>query len=236
MLKNINKQFENEDLQKCTMDFMNITQKYDYSKNIEWLGIQAMQYPTDMFALQDILWETKPECVIATGVAKGGTLLFLSTIMSVYEEKPLIIGIDPTVTDVDEQNIYSHKMGKGIRILKYSSIDSMATNIATEIIAREDKKRIMVFLDSVHNTDYVCKEISTWQQFVTPGCYLIVGWTIIDECVESLYEKRAWGRQNNPLKAVEWFLSSHDSFEKNEFYQKKYLTMTTGKGFLKRIK
>lgn len=235
MKTTIEKQYQDVALQKCAKEYLNITQKYEYSKNISWMGVQAMQYPEDMFALQDILWSTKPDCVIATGVAKGGTLLFISTIMHAYTSLPLIIGIDPFVSKMEEDVMLKHPMGNGIYVLKVSSTDPDSANEVRKLIRLHRKEKIMVILDSMHETEHVMMEINIWHKFVSLSYYLVVGWTAIGESENTLYIKKTWNQSSNPLIAVHSFLEKTTNFVFDDTYLKKYMITTTGKGFLKRI-
>lgn len=133
--------YNNDELKNLVNEYMFFTQMHQYSKAIHWLGIQSMQYPEDLFALQDIVWENKPDCIIATGVAMGGTLLFLNSIMNCYDDSPLIIGVDPYISLETESTLSKHSACKGIYMLKKSSIEASTVKLAEELIDKFNKKR-----------------------------------------------------------------------------------------------
>lgn len=223
------------ELESCVRAYMNLTQKIKYSNHINWMGIQAMQYPEDMFAIQEIIWNTKPDCIIATGVGKGGTLLYLSSIMQYYNENPLIIGIDPYVTEETKSIILTHPAGKGISIINKSSTDKETVAIVKNMISQKQRTNVLIYLDAMYETDFVMTEMNLWSDLVSVNQYLIVGWTVIGESDAEIYSDRPWGEGSDPLIAVNHFLDDNDHFNADLELEKKYLVMTTGKGFLKRV-
>lgn len=232
---NENSIYGSTELESCVRTYMNLTQKIKYSNHINWMGIQAMQYPEDMFAIQEIIWHTKPDCIIATGVGKGGTLLYLSSIMQYYNENPLIIGIDPYVTEKTKSVIVTHPAGKGISIINKSSTDKETVAIVKNMISQKQRTNVLVYLDAMHETNFVTTEMNLWSDLVSVDQYLIVGWTVIGESDAEIYFDRAWGKGSNPLIAVNYFLNNNNHFNADLELEKKYLAMTTGKGFLKRV-
>lgn len=236
MDKNIRMQNQDKPLIDSVTKFLQCSQQYDYSKNMFWMGMQTMQYPEDLIALQEILWKTKPGVVIATGVANGGTLIFISSIMRSYIQSPLVIGIDPFVSSDTKRALCSHVYGDSIRLVEASSTTPQSVQYVKTILSNTQcASPIMVVLDSMHDTEHVSQEIQLWKDFVSINCYLLVCWTVIGECDDVLYKTKLWGKESNPLIAVRQFLEAHPEFHLDNSFERKYLITSSGKGFLKRI-
>ena len=227
------KQRDEQLLQDSVKRYLTLTQKNGYPEKMKWMGVPIMQYPEDMFALQDVLWDTKPTCVIMTGMANSGVPRFVSSIMNAYMENPLVIIIDSAVVDFNS----AAKFNENILPLCESSVDEETTTEVSKLLTQYNvDERVMVILNSRHETEHVLSELQLWSKFVSLNCYLIVCWTVIGESSDSIYRGKAWHSKSNPLIAVNKFLNCSLEFALDGKIRNKYLMLTAGQGYLKRVR
>ncbi len=216
------------------VEFIDYTAKYKYSYNFTWLGRPIIQFPQDIVAMQEIIWNIKPDLIIETGIAHGGSLIFYASILELIGEDGLVLGIDIDIREHNRIEIEKHKLFKRIKMIQGSSIDERVVEQAASIA--KDKSRILVVLDSNHTHDHVLKELSLYSGFVTRGSYLVVFDTVVEDMAESNFADRPWGKGNNPKTAVREFLKTNDSFEIDSMIENKLLITVAPQGYLRRIK
>ncbi|MFK5857308.1 MAG: CmcI family methyltransferase [Bacteroidota bacterium] len=252
MLDRVSTYNSNGSLQNTSRDFFNQigVGKADYVYNFFWLGIPIIQIPQDLQAFQEIIWEVKPDLIIETGIAWGGSLVFSASMLAILEVSGAInngqvLGIDIDIRQHTRKLINSHPLTNKITMLEGSSINN---NIINNVkLFAEKHKRIMVFLDSNHTHEHVLAELEAYAPLVSPGSYCIVADTIIDDAPESMLEKRPWNKDNNPKTAVREYLSLLESemllgedgrqlnFEVDKTLEHKLVLTGSPDGFLKRI-
>ena len=211
--------------------------KHEYSYHFKWLGRPIIQYPQDIIATQELIWQVKPDLIIETGIARGGSLIFSASILELIG-KGSVLGIDIDIRQHNKIAIKKHPLSKRIKMIQGSSIDSEVINKVREIA--KTKKKIMVFLDSNHTYNHVLKELEVYSKFVKKGSYLIVFDTIIDEIPNKWWgaslPKRPWNKQNNPKQAVQHFLMKNKRFKIEKSVEDKILLTVASSGYLKCIK
>jgi cephalosporin hydroxylase len=222
----------NEELKEAAKQFNVASNKASYSYNFSWMGRPIIQYPQDMIAMQELIWEVKPDLIIETGIAHGGSLIYYASIMELIG-KGEIVGIDIDIREHNKKAIESHPMYKRISMIQGSAIDGDIINQVREK-ARE-KKAIMVSLDSNHTHAHVLEELKLYSPFVTRNSYLVVFDTIIEDMPKAMYD-RPWDKGNNPKTAVWEFLKTNTDFEIDKSIDNKLLISVAPQGYLKRIK
>ncbi len=229
----IESQGKNESLLKASKDFAEATIRSGYSYNFTWMGRPIIQYPQDMIAMQEIIWDIKPDLIIETGIAHGGSLIFYASLLELIGNGE-VLGIDIDIREHNRREIESHPMFKRITMIQGSAIDE---KIIEEIKPyAEGKKTVMVLLDSNHTHSHVLRELELYNQFVTPGSYLVVFDTIVEDLPGDLYTDRPWSVGDNPKTAVVEFLKTNDQFVINKEIDKKLLISVAPGGYLKRVK
>ena len=198
---------DNQLLQSASQQFFNQIGigKADYVYNFTWLGVPIIQIPQDLYALQEMIWKVKPDLIIETGIAWGGTLIHSASMLAILEaceqiDKGHVLGIDIEIRPHNKTAIADHPLNKKITMLEGSSID--ASMIAQVKEFARDYKRIMVCLDSNHTHDHVLAELEAYAPLVSQGSYCMVGDTVIEDAPEGMSSKRPWGKGNNPKTAV----------------------------------
>ncbi|HUQ67214.1 MAG TPA: cephalosporin hydroxylase family protein [Flavitalea sp.] len=218
---------------KQAADVFNVeSNKAQYSYNFSWMGRPIIQYPQDMIAMQEIIWKVKPDLIIETGIAHGGSLIYYASLLELVG-KGEVLGIDIDIREHNRQEIESHPMFRRIKMLQGSSVDgSMADDVAKYAAG---KGTVMVCLDSNHTHDHVLHELKYYSPLVTVGSYLVVFDTIVEDLPDNYLPGRAWARGDNPKTAVHEFLKSHPEFIIDRDIDNKLLVSVAPQGYLKRI-
>ena len=216
-------------------DFMLYTTEKKYSYNFSWMGRPIIAYPQDMIAMQEIIWYIKPDLIIETGVAHGGSIVFYASLLELIGNDGLVIGIDIDIRKHNRDLIENHPMFKKIKLIEGSSVSEEVIKVVRELALT--KKKIMVCLDSNHTHEHVLQELNLFAPLVTPGSYCVVFDTAVEDMPEGYdWGTRPWGKGNNPKTAVWEYLKSHDEFEIDKSVDNKLLISVAPDGFLKRIK
>lgn len=226
---------QDEDLKKKSLDWMIASDKYKYSYNYTWMGRPIIKYPNDIVATQEIIWEVKPDLIIETGVAHGGSLVLSASMLELLGGDRRVIGIDIDIRAHNRQAIEEHPMFKRIDLVEGSSV-------APDIVAQVRKlaapyRNVMVFLDSLHTHDHVAKELEIYAPMVTVGSYLVLPDTFIEYFPKGYYaHNRPWDVGNNPMTALRDFLEKTDDFEIDKELNAKLMITEAFDGYLRRIK
>jgi cephalosporin hydroxylase len=204
--------------------------EYRYSYNFHWLGVSIIQYPQDILATQEIIWRTRPDVIIETGIAHGGSLIFYASMLELLGGAGRVIGVDVDIRAHNRRVIESHPMAKRITMIEGSSTDAATVARVREQIG--PASRVMVALDSNHTHEHVLRELELYSPFVTRGCYLIVFDTVVDDMPKELLGDRPWGPGNNPKTAVHQFLKSNHRFRIDREIEAKLLMTVAPDGYL----
>ena len=205
--------------------------KYRWIHQNLWMGEPVLNLPEDLFCIQDIIFKTKPDYIIETVVAWGGSSLFYSMLLDYFGGKKYI-GIDTFIPKNVLQAIKKHKkLNKKIKLIKGDST-SKNTILKIRKIVKKSKK-IMVILDSYHTHQHVLKELNLYSNFVKNGNYLICGDTIVNDIPDQKHRPREWNRKNNPQTALNYFLKKNkNKFKVDYDIYRKLLFSNQPKGYL----
>jgi len=231
--KNIALMAKNSSFKNLTKSWFKLSEKYQYSFHFSWLGRPIIQYPQDIVALQEIIWKVQPELIIETGIARGGSLVFLAAMLQLIG-KGKVIGIDIDIRKYNRIEIEKHPLIKRIKMIEGSSIDEKIVKKVYEIA--KNKKRVLVILDSNHSHEHVLKEMELYSPLVKKNSYLIVFDTIIEDISDPSklsHQKRPWGKGNNPKTAVKHFLKNNTRFVNDVEIENKLMITVAPCGYLK---
>jgi cephalosporin hydroxylase len=208
--------------------------EYKYSYNFSWLGRPIIQYPQDIIAMQEIIWQVKPDLIVETGIAHGGSLIFHASLLEMIGGEGQVLGIDVDIREHNRVEIEQHRMFKRIEIIQGSSVDAGIVGEVSRFVA--GKQRVLVVLDSNHTHEHVSRELELYSPFVTKDSYLVVFDTVIEDMPEDFFPDRSWGKGNNPKTAVWEFLRHTDRFVIDEEYNSKLLITVAPDGYLRCVK
>ncbi len=234
-LSNIKSQGEKKELSKLGFDFMIKTANTKYSYNFSWMGRPIIAFPQDMVAMQELIWKVRPDLIIETGVAHGGSIVYYASILELVGGEGLVLGIDIDIRKHNRDLIEAHPMMKRIKLIEGSSVSKEIINQVKQIVAA--KKNVMVCLDSNHTHDHVLEELKLYAPFTSVGSYCIVFDTAIEDMPADWdWGVRTWGVGNNPKTAVFEYLKTHPEFEVDKSIDSKLLISVAPDGYLKRIR
>ncbi|MDE2524081.1 MAG: cephalosporin hydroxylase family protein [Methanocorpusculum sp.] len=225
----------NTSLQDISRKFTEVTIAAKYQYNFSWLGRPTIHYPQDLVAMQEIIWNVKPDLIIETGIAHGGSLIFSASMLELLGgEDREVVGLDIDIRAHNRAEIEAHPLFKRITLIEG---DSTSPEIAEQVYAIAQKhQNILVCLDSNHTHDHVLKELELYSPLVSTGSYCIVFDTIIEDLPDDMFSDRPWCHGNNPKTAVWEFLKTHDEFSVDAEIIQKLLVTEAPDGYLKKIK
>jgi len=204
-LEETNEQGDNGTIKSLTRSWIEESIKTNYSYHFEWLGRPIIQYPQDIIATQQLLWAVQPDLIIETGIARGGSLILYASILELIAQcggptNAKVLGIDIDIRSHNKSAIQSHPMFKRIEMLEGSSTD---TQIANQVKQRaKSAKTVLICLDSNHTHDHVLQELRLYAPLVSPGSYIVVFDTVVEDLPDELTKDRPWSQGNNPKTAV----------------------------------
>ena len=231
-------QAQNVELVEAARKFMSLSITPKYSYNFSWLGRPIIQYPQDIVIMQELIWTLKPDLIIETGIAHGGSLVFSASMLELNAacHGPAgaeVVGVDIDIRAHNRAAIEAHPLSRRIRMIEGSSVDE---DIVAQVRRHVDGKScVLVMLDSNHTHDHVLKELEHYASLVTVGSYCVVFDTVVDDLPAEMYSDRPWGPGGNPKTAVHQFLQSHPEFEIDKTPESKALMTVSPDGFLQRI-
>jgi len=250
----------NKQLCETAAAFMRASTMPQYSYNFAWQGRPIIQYPQDMVAMQELIWQVKPDLIIETGIAHGGSLIMSASILAIIDyceaaeagkmldakaSRRRVLGLDIDIRAHNRVAIEAHPMAHKIDMIEGSSI-------APDIIAQvhdyaKFHERILVCLDSMHTHDHVLAELRAYAPLVSPDSYCVVFDTIIEDMPDDMFPDRPWGKGNNPKTAVWEYLGRLKQegrtavdgaplhFEIDKIIENKLLITVAPNGYLHRV-
>jgi len=233
-LENIAKLGQKAELRELSTKWIAAVSSHKYSYNFTWLGRPIIQFPQDIIAMQEIIWAVKPDLIVETGIARGGSLIFYASMLELIGGDGQALGIDIDIRKHNRVEIEQHPVSKRVRMIEGSSTSEAVVKQVYRFA--EGRKCVMVVLDSAHTHDHVLKELHLYSGLVTKGSYLVVFDTIVEDLPEDFFPDRPWGKGNNPKTAVREFLKSNDRFVVDQEVENKLLITVAPDGYLKCIK
>jgi cephalosporin hydroxylase len=235
-------------LNGAAKDFTLATIAGKYSYNFSWMGRPIIQYPQDMVAMQELIWQIKPDLIIETGIAHGGSLIMNASYLAMLEHceaiekgelidpakpKRRVLGIDIDIRAHNRQAIEAHPMSNRIDMIQGSSIDPAIIQQVKDYA--KNYQRILISLDSNHTHEHVLAELEAYAPLTSVGSYCVVFDTLIEDMPADMFPDRPWGPGDNPKTAVWEYLKTHPEFEIDKSIQHKLLITVAPDGYLKRI-
>ena len=243
----IREQGADAELARKSIDWILATHPYNYSYHFSWLGLPIIQFPTDIVATQELIWRIKPDLVIETGIARGGSLIMSASMLALLElaeareagvaidpraPKRMILGIDIDIREHNRRAIEIHPLSDRILMIEGSSVDPEVVGRVRELASQHS--RVMVLLDSNHTHDHVLAELEAYAPLVSPGSYCVVFDTVVEDLPADMFPDRPWGQGDNPKTAVRDFLATHPEFASDTTIDDKLLISVAPEGYLRR--
>ncbi len=237
-----------KDLQALSRIWIREASPHKWAYNFTWLGRPAIQFPNDAWAMQELIWQLKPDLIIETGIAHGGSLIFSASMLAQLDlcdaieagktidprvSNRKVLGIDIDIRAHNRAAIEAHPMASRIQMIQGSSI---APDVIEQVHAiAANYSRVLVCLDSNHTHEHVLAELNAYASLTSKDSYCVVFDTIVEDMPAEMFPDRPWGPGNNPKTAVWEYLKSHPEFEIDKAIQNKLLITVAPDGYLKRI-
>lgn len=236
------------DWQAMSRDWMVKAFQHRYMYNFAWMGRPIIQVPADIVAMQELIWSVKPDLIVETGIAHGGSLILSASMLALLDlcdaiesgasldprvSQRKVLGIDIDIRAHNSAAIHAHPMASRIETIQGSSVETSTVEQAREIAARYE--RVLVCLDSSHTHDHVLAELDAYAPLTSLGSYCVVFDTIIEHMPEDAFSDRPWKPGNNPKTAVAAFLHRHLEFELDRALDNKLLISAAPGGYLRRV-
>jgi cephalosporin hydroxylase len=249
------------EIDNAAYDFMRASTRPKYSYNFSWLSRPIIQYPQDIVAMQEIIWQVQPDLIIETGIAHGGSLIMSASMLALLDysdaveagqmldpaaSRRRVLGLDIDIRAHNRAAIEAHPMAHKIDMIQGSSVAT--ENIAQVYEHAKGYERILVCLDSNHTHDHVLAELEAYAPLISKGSYCVVFDTIVEDMPDEMFPNRPWGKGNNPKTAVLEYLKRlrEDgrkaidgeplNFEIDKIIENKLLITVAPDGYLKRIR
>lgn len=228
----------NRELCEAADHFMRASTQPKYSYNFSWLGCPIIQYPQDLVAMQEIIWRTRPELIIETGIAHGGSLIFSASMLELNAlcggpASARVLGIDIDIRAHNRAAIESHPLARRIHMIQGSSI--AADTIAAVRQLASQSSNILVCLDSNHTHEHVLAELEAYAPLTSIGNYCVVFDTVVENLPGQMWTDRPWGPGNNPKTAVWKYLETHPEFQIDQRVHQQLLITVAPDGYLVRV-
>lgn len=230
---------KNSELNRVQCELLHQMNINKYAYNFTWLGRPIIQIPQDTVTLQELIWEIKPDLIIETGIAHGGSLIFSASMLALLElfgqiQDPVVVGIDIDIRSHNRSAIEQHPAAKWIHLIEGSSTSLNVIAEVESIVML--KNRVMVFLDSDHTHDHVLAELRAYAPLVTKGSYCVVADTGIEDIEPSaIAPDRVWCKGNSPKSALTEYLKENKHFVVDQFHHEKAWVTSAPGGYIKRI-
>lgn len=225
-------------LAQTSRQWMDLANGRKYSYHFEWLGRPIIQYPQDVFAMQEIIWRVQPDLIIETGIAHGGSLIFSASMLELNAAcggpaDAQVLGIDIDIRAHNRDAIKAHPLSRRVAMIQGSSV---APDIIAEVAMRaRARERVLVQLDSNHTHDHVLAELKAYAPLTTIGSYCVVFDTTIEDMPVEGFSDRPWRPGNSPKTAVREYLQSHPEFVIDKSIDHKLLLSVAPEGYLRRV-
>lgn len=244
-IQSIKRMEDSQDLNILSRAWMEKSADYNYVYNFDWLNTPIIQFPQDIVAMQELIMKHKPDLIIETGVARGGSVLFSASMLALldlrhsleqnvpFKKMRKVIGIDIDIREHTRQAINDEPLSAYVDLIEGSSIDQSIIDLVKK--KSESFENIMIFLDSNHTHDHVLAELYGYQELVKSGGYIIVYDTSIEwDKSEYWQDNREWGPGNSPRSAISEFIERYPDFKIDKSLSEKLQITVAPEGFLKR--
>ena|SRR5690348_4407816 len=218
---------------KQALDTLIAADQYRYTYLWTWMGVPIIQLPSDIMATQEVIFSARPDVIVETGVARGGSVIFMASLLEIMG-KGRVVGVDIDIRRHNRETIEQHPMAKRITLIEGPSTDAATlARVRAEIPAGAT---VMVVLDSDHSRDPVLAELQAYGPMVTKGQYLVVADTVVGHLTEKDAPKersKTWFKGNDPLVALRTYLAQTNRFEVDPIVNGKLIFSSSPGGYLR---
>ena len=219
-----------------SIDALVAADRHNYTYLWSWWGVPIIQLPADIMATQEAVFAAQPDVIIETGVARGGSMIFMASLLQLLG-RGVVIGVDIDIRAHNRESIEAHPMAKRIVLIEGPATSAETMQKVRDAIPAGAK--VMVVLDSDHSRDHVLDELRTYGPLVSEGQYLVVADTLLgrlEQAQTPTKRSKIWYRGNEPLAALEAYLAETDRFEVDQALNGKLILSSSPGGYLRCVK
>lgn len=221
------------EIQRLDRELTIVSDEHDYSYMWNWLGLPIIQMPADIVVTQEIIWQNRPQVIIETGVARGGSVVLHASMLQLIGEGQ-VVAVDIDIRPHNRAAVEEHPLAYRVTLIEGSSVEADVLDQLEAAIG--DAERVMVVLDSNHTHEHVLAEIELYTRFVTPGQFMIVADTLVEDLPYQEHRPRPWGPGDNPKTAVDQYLKENPGvYEVDEVVNSKLLLTSSRGGYLRKL-
>lgn len=200
--------YSKEAFELLSLQWVKIGWSLKYPYTFSWFGRPVIQLPEDMIRVQEVIYRVKPDVIIETGVAHGGSLIFYASLCKAIG-RGRVIGVDVEIRPHNRRAIESHDLFAYITLIEGSSTDmKIVSNVKSSVKKGES---VLIVLDSNHTKQHVSDELDAYHDMVTPGSYIVATDGIMKDLTDVPGGKPDWDR-NHPAAAASEFSQRHPEF------------------------
>lgn len=219
-------------MRDINIEWLTRAAEFDHLFHTRWLGERFFHLPGDMLAIQELIWQVRPDCIVQTGIAAGGGVVFSASMLELTAARGRVIAVEPRLRDEVGARLQANRLAHRMVLIEGESCAAATLAAVREQIA--GCPTVMVILDLTHTHEHVLRELECYAELVTPGSYAIVMDTIMEYLPERMFDGKPYGRGNNPATAAQAFLARDDRFEADGDIEDRVLMTLSPGGFLKR--
>jgi cephalosporin hydroxylase len=223
-----------ETLRELSLQWITRAVPHEYPYHFKWMGLPIIQHPVDMVAIQEIICRVRPQLIIETGVARGGSVVFYASLLELLANGGRVVGVEIALRPHNRRAIDAHPMASRIDLIGGSSISPQVIEQVRSKAA--GRAPVLVILDSNHTHGHVAEELELYGPLVTMSSYMIVLDTIIADLPKRVYPHKAYGPDSNPKAAVQQFLHRRTDFVVDQEFERKLLLSSAPSGYLRRVR
>lgn len=236
------------ELLELSRQWLEVSMRRHYTYNFHWLGRPIIQYPQDIVAIQELVWQVRPDLIIETGIAHGGSLILSASMLALLDISDAIgagttmdprtsgrrvLGVDIDIRAHNRSAIEAHPMSSRVEMIQGASTDPDVVAQVRDVAARY--QRVLVCLDSMHTHEHVLAELAAYAPLTSVGSYCVVFDTFVEDVPAEVFPGRPWSPGNSPKTAAREYLKTHPEFAADREIQHRLLITSAPEGFLKRI-
>jgi cephalosporin hydroxylase len=223
------------DVQALSRIWVREIARYRYAYNFSWMGRPAIQFPQDMIGVQELVWRIRPDLIVETGIAHGGSLVYSASLLQLLGGDGIVVGVDVDIRAHNRVAIEQHPMAGRIRMIQGSSIDPAVVEQVRE--HARGRASVLVMLDSNHTHEHVLAELEAYAGLVSVDSYCVVFDTFVEDMPDDyVWTDRPWGKGNNPKTAIWEWIKKHPEFEIDRSVEDRILVTSAPDGFLRRVR
>lgn len=215
------------------LEFQRALDEHHYTYQFEWLGVPIVRLPDDIVVLQEIIHAERPDSIVETGVARGGSVILSASMQEICGLQPRVLGIDLTFFPHTTAAIQESRYADAIALVEAGSTSSAGVTEVGRFL--KDSTKALLILDSDHSHSHVFAELNALGAFLPTGSLILVADTVVEEMPADYFPDRHWGAGDSPLTAINQFLDENSCYEREHAWSRRAIISEFRDGIIRKI-